>query len=339
MRLRNQLLLLALVALVLPWAGWQFVRGLEERLREGQAAALADSAGALAAALGAFAPALPAPGPVWYLHDAERPIALDGDPRDWGMAWQQAQAFGPAGAPRLAVALARYGGAVHLFARVADATPLRHDASGAAAGDGDALRLLLDAEGTVQALRIGNAADGPVVVAHEGDAAARPRLLGWWRQDAAGYGVERRFGGGGLPVRLGIEAVDRAADGTTHRSGSAPDRLGGLWPLAASSAEVAARLATLVPPGLRARVLHPDGWVLAEAGVLEPFAAQEPASWQRGLYALLAEEPPALPLATGEAGGARGDALAERALLHAALSEVGRSRWSRPEGGVQLRLT
>src|SRR5690606_34741652 len=143
MRLRNQLLLLALVALVMPWAGWQFVRGLEERLREGQAAALADSAGVLAGALAAFAPALPPPGPLWYVHDADRPIALDGRADDWGPAWRQAQTFGRAAAPRLRVALARYGGALHLLAEVVDATPLRHDASGASAGDGDALRLLL----------------------------------------------------------------------------------------------------------------------------------------------------------------------------------------------------
>ena len=48
MTLRGKLLLVALSILVLPWAGWQFVRQMEFLLRQGQEQALLASAEALA---------------------------------------------------------------------------------------------------------------------------------------------------------------------------------------------------------------------------------------------------------------------------------------------------
>ena len=339
MRLRTQLLVLALVALVLPWAGWQFVRGLESRLREGQAGALADSAGVLAGALAAAPLDLPPPDPVWFVHEAARPIALDGDPSDWGPAWEQAQSFGAPGDPRLRIALARYGGALHLFATIVDPTPVRRDASGITAGDGDALRVLLDRGDGVQALRLANARPGPLVIAQEGEAADAVRLAGAWAEYAGGHAVELRFTGSRWPQRLGIEAVDVDAAGRIHRHGSAPDRLGGLWPLARTSDRLSQRLARIVPAGMRAQVLHPDGWVLAEAGSLAGVASQPLPAWQRWLYGWLAEEPPEEAEAVAELGGGRGDALAQRRELREALARGGATRWSRPDGGVQLRLT
>lgn len=327
MRLRNQLLLLALVALVLPWAGWQFVRGLEARLRDGQAAALADSAGVVAGALAAARPALPTSGPVWYVHEARMPLRLDGHGDDWAPMWPQAQALGASVPPPLRVALARFGGALHLLAEVDDATRVRRDAAGPGAGEGDALRLLVDDGARVHALRFASAAPGPVApVAEDGGDAALPRVLGEWQETAHGYRLELRFPAGPLPERLGLETIDVDGRGQRTRHGSDPDRLGGLWPLAQPSPALSARLAAIVPPGLRARVLHPDGWVLAEAGGLAPFSNAALPAWHRALYGLLAEDAPT----TG------GD---EAAALRAALDGGAATAWSRPDGGVQLRLS
>ena len=58
MSLRTKLLLLSLGVLVLPWAGWQFVREMETLLRQGQEQALLASAEALARGV-AVRPGLP----------------------------------------------------------------------------------------------------------------------------------------------------------------------------------------------------------------------------------------------------------------------------------------
>ena len=339
MRLRNQLLLLALVVLVLPWAGWQFVRELEARLREGQAAALADSAGVVAGALGSVGVALPPSSSVWFVHESAHPLHPDGDPAEWGEAWARAQVLGAAAGdhaiadsddapPPLRVALAWYGGALHLFA---ERSGIQAIAGGVApeararSGAHPVLRLLLDDGSRVRALRFSGAGSGSVRPLLEGGGEEPPRVLGHWRDTEDGYRLELRLPAALWPQRLGVEAVETRNGGS--RIGTEPDRLGGLWPLARHSPALSARLAAIVPPGLRAQVLHPDGWELASAGALDPAGASLSAL-QRGIYALLAEEPP--PPATPR----------ERpALLRRTLADGASTAWRREAGGVHLQLT
>ena len=59
MSLRTKLMLVALSILVLPWAGWQFVRQMEILLRQGQEQAMLASAEALARGLAARPGRLP----------------------------------------------------------------------------------------------------------------------------------------------------------------------------------------------------------------------------------------------------------------------------------------
>ncbi|MEM9056305.1 MAG: histidine kinase, partial [Pseudomonadota bacterium] len=51
MSLRKQLLLISLATLILPWAGCEYAREMEEALRQGQQDALLGSAAAVANAL------------------------------------------------------------------------------------------------------------------------------------------------------------------------------------------------------------------------------------------------------------------------------------------------
>ena len=69
MTLRLKLFLIALVTLLLPWAGFQFIKQMELLLREGQERAQLSSARALAQAFVATAPILPATGRVVVLPD------------------------------------------------------------------------------------------------------------------------------------------------------------------------------------------------------------------------------------------------------------------------------
>ncbi|PJA38198.1 MAG: histidine kinase, partial [Lysobacterales bacterium CG_4_9_14_3_um_filter_62_6] len=83
MSLRIKLLLVALVALVLPWAGFQFVKQMEILLRQGQEQAQLASAQALAQALVATGPVIPALGRSIRLSVAPRGLLLDGSDDDW----------------------------------------------------------------------------------------------------------------------------------------------------------------------------------------------------------------------------------------------------------------
>ena len=341
MRLRTQLLLLAAATLVLPWAGWQIVRGLEERLRDGQAESLHDSARVLAGALAATLEDAPPTGPVWFVHAADAPITLDGHADEWRVDPAVAQAFGAGEAPPLQVVMSRSGGALHLLARMRDDSPVRRDATGPAAGDGDALRLLIDDGTRIHALRLASATDGALLPAPEsGSDVAPPRLQAAARTFAGGWQLELRFAPGFTPRRLGLQALDVDRSGATLRHGSEPDRLGGLWPLVQSSEPLSRRLQAIVPQGMRARLLHPDGWVLAQAGALSPPQPPERGVWQRSLRALL-------PTPDAQPAAARDDVRVPPSMLAGAAAgddgtAVGARTpppWQHADGTLQLRLT
>ena len=78
MSLRFKLLLIALSTLALPFAGWLFVRQMEELLRQGQEQTLIASARALARSLDALKAELPPAGTAIYIHQAPGRIAIDG---------------------------------------------------------------------------------------------------------------------------------------------------------------------------------------------------------------------------------------------------------------------
>ena len=327
--LRKQLLLLGLVTLVLPLAGWQFVRGLEGHLRDGQAAALTDSAEVLSRVIAAEKPLLPRPGPLFFIADSRTPFRLDGNDDDWAALSGQQQCFSSKAASsekstRLCLLLARYGGALHLLADVDDATPVRDSRRG------DALRLLID-DGGVRAYRF-SSQEGRLGMVAE-DEHPLPAIRGEWAERGGGYRVELRFPPGWQARRIGVEALDRQApDANAIRAGNDPDRLDGLWPLAQRDEDLGRRIERLVPPGLHARLLSMDGWVLADAGALAQVRGGPLPEWRRWLYDLLVgESSEAPPVATP-------DRLLTDEVVQVAKGDPVASA-SHAEAGLQLRLS
>ena len=327
--LRKQLLLLGLVTLVLPLAGWQFVRGLEGHLRDGQAAALTDSAEVLSRVIAAEKPLLPRPGPLFFIADSRTPFRLDGNDDDWAALSGQQQCFSSKAASsekptRLCLLLARYGGALHLLADVDDATPVRDSRRG------DALRLLID-DGGVRAYRF-SSQEGRLGMVAE-DEHPLPAIRGEWAERDGGYRVELRFPPGWQARRIGVEALDRQApDANAIRAGNDPDRLDGLWPLAQRDEDLGRRIERLVPPGLHARLLSMDGWVLADAGALAQVRGGPLPEWRRALYDLLVGEAPEVPAV----------AMPDRLLSDEVKEVVGGKTMasaSHAEAGLQLRLS
>lgn len=289
MSLRNSLLLLALSTLALPFAGWQLVRQLEGLLRQGQAEAQLASAEALARALGADAARLPPAGPGFYVHDAAEALVLDGYDDDWQAGGLALQTL-PGG---LRLGLAQHRDTLYLIAALDDRTRVRADAHWPQAAHADQLQLLLeDAAGVRTALRVASAAPGPAIVAVLDGESQAPRLIGEWQEDARGWRVELRFPRALWPVRLGVSALDFSDPASApRRAGPALDPAQDGWILLRPLPDLQARLAQLAPQGTRARLLHPDGWVLARAGDLAPASPAATVPWWRHLlHRLLSRE-------------------------------------------------
>jgi two-component system sensor histidine kinase ChvG len=331
MSLRSKLLLLALSTLVLPWAGWQLVRQLESLLREGQAQAQLASAEALARAVAVQPIALPPPGAGFFVHRAAQPFVLDGYDEDW-----RVQGIAPgASVGGLAFALAEHGDALHLIVAMRDRSRVRADAHWPQAARADQLRLVLDTDAGRLALRVASAAPGPAIVASLDPTRPAPRVLGEWQEDAEGYRVELRFPRGWWPSGLGIEALDFSDPAAAPRRASAGLDAGeGSWPLLRAPDALRETLAQLAPQGTRARLLHPEGWVLARAGGFSALPRDRATPWwRRTLYRLFSRD--AVPAPPEDADAVR----LQSGEVWQALADKPASAWRSLDDGRRLLLS
>ena len=260
MTLRRKLLLVALCTLALPVAGWLYVRQMEALLREGQAQALIASARAVARSLVVTHAPLPQGDAAWYVQQAVNPITVDGYGDDWAPLTPWSQPFGTRGK----LLLAEDAGGLYLYAEVRDARRTRADAQdGANALAADHLNLVLgnavgqqhyllesDAPGTIAARALGS----PV-------AGLPAEFPAQWQEDGSGFRIELRLPRGLQLQALGIGAYVAEAGG---------DRMAvEMQPLLDYSAALSAELASLAPDRVQARVLSPQGWLLARSGRLD----------------------------------------------------------------------
>ncbi|KRE97020.1 histidine kinase [Frateuria sp. Soil773] len=258
MTLRHKLLLVALCTLALPVAGWLYVRQMELLLREGQEQALVASAGAVARSLVVTGAALPVGAQGWYVQQALNPITVDGYGDDWAPLTPWSQPLGANGK----LLLAEDADWRYLYAQVRSARRSRADAADADALRADHLILRLERDGRHQRYLLASAAPGPFMARLidppvDGLPAQLPAQ---WQEDGSGYRVELRLPRD-LPLdRLGLGIYDAAAGGDPLAADSRP-----LWHY---SGRLATELVQLAPDGVQARLLAPQGWLLAQSGRL-----------------------------------------------------------------------
>lgn len=258
MNLRRKLLLVALCTLALPVAGWLYVRQMETLLREGQAQALTASARAMARSLVVTDAPLPPAGPVWYVQDAANPITVDGYGDDWAPLTPWSQPLDKRGK----LLLAEDADWLYLYAEVRGAQRTRADAD-----DPNALRadhLVLSLGKGEQSRRFLLASSAPGVVT------ARPldppvdglpaRVTAQWQEDGGGYRVELRVPRSPGLDALGLAVFDPATGGDPEAVQSRP--------LITYSKPLSKELGLLALDGVQARVLAPQGWLLAQTGRL-----------------------------------------------------------------------
>lgn len=263
MSLRFKLLLIALSTLALPFAGWLFVRQMEELLRQGQEQTLIASARALARSLGALNAKLPPAGAAMYIHPAPGPIAIDGNADDWRALTPYTQHLGPPGnVQKQSLLLCADRNWLYLLASVRDATGTRADAKDARAAMSDHLTLTLERGALTRRYLIASAAPGrfdALTLTDATDNALPTTLDGVWQEVGSGYRVELRLSRAQMPDKLSLGVFDAATPAA---------EVAETLPLLVLSPELSAELGQFAPEGMRARLLSGEGWVVAETGTL-----------------------------------------------------------------------
>ena len=258
MTLRRKLLLVALCTLALPIAGWLYVRQMEALLRDGQAQALLASANAVARSLVVTGAVQPATQPSWYVQAPPGPITVDGYADDWAPLTPWSQPLGRHGQLLLAADEAW----LYVYADVRDIHRTRADAEDANALAADHLILTLGNAAGRRRYLLTSAAPGPLI-AQPLDPAVEglPDLLAaQWQEDGSGYQVELRLPASLHLNALGVGAYDAAIGGDRMASDTRP--------LLSYSEKLSSELARLAPDRVQARVLAPQGWLLARTGRL-----------------------------------------------------------------------
>jgi two-component system sensor histidine kinase ChvG len=294
--IRLQLLIVALTTLILPWAGCQYARELENALRVSQENALESTADTIALALSAQ-PARVFHGPEdsrpyaeeqgdLYVFALRRAPLLDGYREDWAVAADPKRLPTPDGyGARLQLGSTdRY---LFLYLEVDEP----HFVAEPANPDVDKDRFdrvdvtLEQPDGSLESYFFATGAPGPIEAQKtviQGDGTPRvanePRIQAYWVETAGGYHLEARVPLALVGGRLWVEA--REASG--RKAGFAADSAQGGRLFMATSG-LGELLATFIRTGTRATVVDANGLKLGTAGALRAAGLEDDTSgtWYR----------------------------------------------------------
>ncbi len=249
MTLQHKLLLVSLATLLLPVAGWLYLRQMDTVLRQSQQRSLMASAQMLARTVNAWV-RLPQESS-WHVQHSVLPLVVDGYGEDWNRlaAWAEPV---PGNGQLL---LGEHAGELYLLA-TADHVDLWLGMRGARCH----YQLAAVAPGVITAMPLNEPADK----------CFKP-LRAQWQEDGSGYRVELRLPAASRMAWLGVRAVDA----------STPDKddLISVRPLQRFSRDLSQRLADLLPDDGRVRLIDRDGWVIASAGRLGQTEGADTPGW------------------------------------------------------------
>ncbi len=318
MNLKRQLLLVSVLTLVLPWAGYQFIHETESALRAGQQQMLAGTARAIADSLAQHPEEFPAAqssgnvtGDQLYGQPLETRPEIDGYFDDWTLERSSLRSLrGTDGPIRFAVGL--IGQAVYLYVEVSDKNVVYTQPGAAALDDGprfaDRVSLINTSPLYLnETLVFAAEAPGAIVVYVLDDYgfASDPSILATWQDVPGGYQVEARIPASKLGTHLGIVVSNTANDlETPVRSASFATRTPGGF--VTPSPELNAVAANLTQPGMRLFVTDSSGWRIAINDDLAPTATKATgagSAWLRITYDALVESGQAPELALPDPSG------------------------------------
>ncbi len=314
MNLKRQLLLVSLLALMLPWAGCEFIRQTESALRSSQQQILASTARAIADSMAQYAEEFPLAGDEDHLignqlygHTLENAPTIDGYVDDWAIDDVDLQSLqGPDGPIRFVIGL--YEQHAYLYVEVADRNITYATPAALIPGDGTAHAdrvQLISANPPYLEEAISFAAEAPgALVAYVRNPygfAPEPTIRAYWQDAPDSYRVEARIPLSQLGTHLGVVVVNTdSSERPGVRVASFSARSPGVF---VSLSPGLTRISEgLVQPGMRMIVTDAAGWRIATAGDLEPPAAAagsgSGSGWLQVAYGLLVE--PGAPAALAE---------------------------------------
>lgn len=301
MSLRTKLLLLSLLTLILPWAGWQYAQQMETTLRSGQEAALLTTADVLGRVVASEPELLyrtgelrdafdPARGDLFAPLLAARPL-IDGFADEWPQPTRPVAGF--VDAARTSEPLLRlgvHGRSMHMYAEVISSQRAYDSPAGAGtvaeSGYDRLIILTRDEFGRERAWSISALAPGPIIVRPcdigapwRPHAEAMPYVTGVWRETGTGYAIELRGPLNLFGTQLAMYALDK--DNTTI-SGTR-----GLSWLHTGSEALKQRLEQYAPEGVRVSVVDIHGWLLANAGSVGATASSTYPGLRRDEYGFM----------------------------------------------------
>ena len=221
--LRFKLLLLSLLLLVIPWAGYQYIHETERFLRQTQEETLLGTAQAVAAILndspGLVRPVEDAQDPhlPLYVHPLTQSIQLDGYAEEWSPIHDNRARFPANGEPLYELLLGEDRSHLYLLLRVHDRQVIHAAPGSDPSRQGDSVELVTQtaddppvryliatpAPGWVNAQRwrsVGGGSD---------DLRRESRIQGEWQTDETGYTLELRIPRYLLGDRLALRVNDR----------------------------------------------------------------------------------------------------------------------------------
>jgi two-component system sensor histidine kinase ChvG len=294
MSLRAKLLLLSLLTLVLPWAGWRYAQEMETTLRLGQEASVLATADVLSRVVASEPELLyrtrdlskdfdPARGDIFAPLLPTTPL-IDGFADEWPEPSRHVPGFSTEEQPApLKVRLGVHGRSMHLFAQVKRArieyeVPSHTEFVPKPASD-RLIILMRDEFGRERAWSLSAVAPGPLIVrsseiglpwmpTEEGV----PYVTGVWRETGDGYAVELRAPVNSFGTSLAVYALD---------SRNAPVASTALAAVHTGSELLKNRLERYTPEGTRVSVVDSHGWLLARAGSIRVDASSDYAGLRR----------------------------------------------------------
>ena len=300
MSLRTKLLLLSLLTLILPWAGWKYAQQMETTLRNAQEAALLVTADVLGRVVASEPELLYRTGELRDTFDPNRgdlfaPLLptqplIDGFADEWPQPSRPVPGFENNQPNEPLLHLGVHGRSMHLYAEIK--TPRRayeipsDDETVPERGSDRLIILTRDEFSRERAWSISALAPGPIIVRPcdigspwRPHSEGMPYITGVWRETATGYAVELRGPLNLFGTQLAVYALNQD-NGTISATR-------GLASLHTGSEALKQRLEQYAPDGVRVSVVDVNGWLLARAGAVTVNASSTYPGLQRNEYGFM----------------------------------------------------
>lgn len=300
MSLRTKLLLLSLLTLILPWAGWKYAQQMENTLRSGQEAALLTTADVLGRVVASEPELLyrvrevrqafnPARGDLFAPLLPAQPL-IDGFADEWPEPTRPVPGFRDSLPNEPMLRLGVHGRSLHLFAEIQTPRPAyeipTRNATAPESGSDRLIILTRDEFGRERAWSISALAPGPIIIRScdvgspwRPHTESTPYFTGVWRETTTGYAVELRGPLNQFGTQLAVFALDK---GNAQIAGTQ-----GLAWLHTGSEALKQRLERYAPDGVRVSVVDVHGWLLARAGAVTVDASSTYPGLQRNEYGFM----------------------------------------------------